>query len=223
MLLRDRRGYSMTFWAVFIGLVMIPALALAIELGRYFYAISEVAKAADAAAVAASAEINQKVFQDTGSLIPTSKTWGNAQSFVTSNTTGLSAKGVHAFVANIQVNGGDNTVRVSVSADLSILFPSVVPRVVVTQTGVAKLRAFTHNQYLNQNSVAAVGCPLIWLGRLYFSHVQRHKVKVSLCNTIPVCYKVAFIDIDFTTVVAGNNRTFCRPASSRDREGHELT
>jgi len=36
MLLRDRRGYSMTFWAVFIGLVMIPALALAIELGRYF-------------------------------------------------------------------------------------------------------------------------------------------------------------------------------------------
>ena len=71
MLWRDRRGYSMTFWAVFIGLVMIPALALAIELGRYFYAISEVAKAADAAAVAASAEINQQVFQDTGSLVPT--------------------------------------------------------------------------------------------------------------------------------------------------------
>lgn len=66
----------MTFWAVFIGLVMIPALALAIELGRYFYAISEVAKAADAAAVAASAEINQQVFQDTGSLVPTSRTWG---------------------------------------------------------------------------------------------------------------------------------------------------
>ena len=63
MLLRDRRGYSMTFWAVFIGLVMIPALALAIELGRYFYAISEVAKAADAAAVAASAEINQQVLR----------------------------------------------------------------------------------------------------------------------------------------------------------------
>ena len=144
MLLRDRRGYSMTFWAVFIGLVMIPALALAIELGRYFYAISEVAKAADAAAVAASAEINQKVFQDTGSLIPTSLTWGNAQSYVTSNTTGLSAKGVHAFVTNIQVNGGDNTVRVDVSADLSILFPSVVPKVLVTQTGVAKLRAFTN-------------------------------------------------------------------------------
>ena len=144
MLWRDRRGYSMTFWAVFIGLVMIPALALAIELGRYFYAISEVAKAADAAAVAASAEINQQVFQNTGSLVSTSKTWGNAQSFVASNTAGLSAKGVHAFVTGIQISGVDNTVRVNVSADLSILFPSVVPKVVVTQTGVAKLRALTH-------------------------------------------------------------------------------
>jgi len=51
---------------------------------------------------------------------------------------------VHAFVTGIQVNGGDNTVRVDVSADLSILFPSVVPKVLVTQTGIAKLRAFTH-------------------------------------------------------------------------------
>ena len=64
---RDQRGYSMTFWAVFIGFVLIPALAFAIELGRYFYAISEVAKAADAAAVAASAEINQRTFQSSGS------------------------------------------------------------------------------------------------------------------------------------------------------------
>lgn len=143
-LLHDRRGYSMTFWAVFIGLVLIPALAFAIELGRYFYAISEVQKAADAAAVAAAAEINQRVFQDTGSLISTSKTWANAQSYVSSNTIGLSAKGVHAFVTGIQVSGGDNTVQVNVSANLSILFPSVVPNVTVTQTGIAKLRAFTH-------------------------------------------------------------------------------
>ena len=143
-LLCDHRGYSMTFWAVFIGLVLIPALALAIELGRYFYAISEVQKAADAAAVAASAEINQRVFQDTGSLNPTSKTWSKAQSYVSSNTSGLSAKGVHAFVPGIQVSGGDNTVQVKVSANLSILFPSVVPNVTVTQTGIAKLRALTH-------------------------------------------------------------------------------
>ena len=57
---------------------------------------------------------------------------------------GLSARGVHAFVTGIQVSGGDNTVGADVSAYLSILFPSVVPKVVVTQSGVAKLRALMH-------------------------------------------------------------------------------
>ena len=141
---RDHRAYSMTFWAVFIGFVLIPTFALAIELGRYFYAISEVAKAADAAAVAASAEINQRTFRDSGSLMPTSKTWGTAQSYVAQNTVGLAAKGVHAYVTGIQVSGGENMVRVNVSANLSILFPSVVPNVTVTQMGIAKLRTFTH-------------------------------------------------------------------------------
>lgn len=144
MFWKDRRGYSMTFWAVFIGFVLIPAMALAIELGRYFYAIAEISKAADAAAVAASAEINERTFENSGALVPTSKTWANAQSYVDLNTIGLSAKGVHAFVTGIQVSGGDNTVQVKVSADLSILFPSVVPRVTATQIGVAKLRVITH-------------------------------------------------------------------------------
>ena len=140
---RDHRAYTMTFWAVFIGFVMVPALALAIELGRYFYAISEVAKAADAAAVAAAAEINQRTFQDSGVLVPTDKTWTNAQDYVSQNTAGLSAKGVHAYVTGIEVSGGENMVRVNVSANLSILFPSIVPDVTVIQTGIANLRAFT--------------------------------------------------------------------------------
>lgn len=143
MLWRDRRGYSMTFWAIFIGLVLIPVMSLAIELGRYFYAIAEVQKAADAAAVAASAEFDQQIFQETGRLVSTSKTWASAQSYVNLNTVGLSAKGVHAFVTGIQLSGQDNTVQVDVSANLSILFPSVVPKLLVTQTGEAKIRALT--------------------------------------------------------------------------------
>lgn len=141
---RDHRAYTMTFWAVFIGFVMVPTPALAIELGRYFYAISEVAKAADAAAVASAAEINQRTFRDSGALVPTNKTWANAQSYVNQNTAGLSAKGVHAYVTGIQVSGSENMVRVTVSANLSILFPSVVPSVVVSEVGIAKLRALTH-------------------------------------------------------------------------------
>ena len=131
-------------YAAQFGLVLVRVLALSIELGRYFYAIAEVQKAADAAAVAASAEIDALVFQRTGNLVPSSKTWTSAQRYVTANTGNLSARGVHAFVSGITVSGGENTVSVSVSANLSILFPSVVPDVTVTRTGIAKLRAMTH-------------------------------------------------------------------------------
>jgi Flp pilus assembly protein TadG len=134
----------MTFWAVFIGLVLIPIFALSIELGRYFYAIAEVQKAADAAALAAAAEFDTQVFQDSGDLVPNSRAWDTAQTYVSANTAGLSAKGVHAFVSDIQMNSDADTVLVSVSADLSVLFPSVVPKEVVTQTEVVKLLALTH-------------------------------------------------------------------------------
>lgn len=57
---KDRRGYFMTFWAIFFGFIMIPIMALGIEPGRYFYARAEIAKAADAASLATAAEINQR-------------------------------------------------------------------------------------------------------------------------------------------------------------------
>jgi len=134
----------MTFWAVFIGLVLIPIFALSIELGRYFYAIAEVQKAADAAALAAVAEFDPQVFQKNGDLVPNSRAWSIAQSYVSANTAGLSAKGVHAFVTDIQMDDGADTVLVRVSADLSVLFPSVVPKVVVTRIGLAKLKMLAH-------------------------------------------------------------------------------
>ena len=69
----------MTFWAVFFGFVMIPIMALGIELGRYYYARAEVAKAADATALAAAAQINQAAFEQSGVLSPTKDTWIQAQ------------------------------------------------------------------------------------------------------------------------------------------------
>jgi hypothetical protein len=126
-MIREKRAYSMTFWAVFFGLVLIPALA----------------KAADAAAVAAAAEINQRVFQDSGDLTSTEKTWANAQTYASRNNSVLSARGIHAYVTGISVDSSVDTVRVTVSADLSLLFPSVVPKVIVHETGIAQVRAFS--------------------------------------------------------------------------------
>ncbi len=143
-ILNDRRGYSLTFWTGFFGIIMIPIMALSIELGRYFYARAEIAKSADAAALAAAAEINQRVFEENGDLQPTSKTWANAQDFASMNNSYLSRYGVNAVVMGISVDAGEDAVLVQVSANLDRLFPSVVPDVVVTESGFAEIRSFTH-------------------------------------------------------------------------------
>jgi Flp pilus assembly protein TadG len=142
-LLKDRRGYSLTFWTIFFGFILIPTMALSIELGRYFYARAEIAKAADAAALAAAAEISQRVFEETGDLQPTSKTWANAQAFARMNSSYLDQYGVHAVVTGISADAGEDTVLVQVSANLERLFPSVVPNMVVIESGFAEIRAFT--------------------------------------------------------------------------------
>jgi Flp pilus assembly protein TadG len=140
----DNRAYSLTFWTVFFGFILVPILALSIELGRYFYARAEVAKAADAAALAAAAEINQRVFEASGDLKPTSSTWVNAQAYASMNDNYLANYGIQAIVTGISVNAGADTVLVHVAADLDRFFPSVVPNVVVTENGEANIRAFTH-------------------------------------------------------------------------------
>ena len=142
-LLKDRQGYSLTFWTIFFGFILIPILALSIELGRYFYARAEIAKAADAAALAAAAEISQRVFEESGDLQPTSKTWANAQAFASMNNSYLAQYGINAVVTGITVNAGEDTVLVQVSANLDRLFPSVVPEVVVAEAGYAEIQAFT--------------------------------------------------------------------------------
>ena len=65
----------MTFWALFIGLVMVPMLALSIEVGRFFIARAQISAAADAAALAAAVEINTRLYQDSGIVaLPSGKT-----------------------------------------------------------------------------------------------------------------------------------------------------
>jgi len=142
-MIRDRRAYQLTFWAIFIGFVMMPIMAMTIELGRFFYARAQISAAADAAALGAAIEINQNTFRTSGNLVPTDKTWSEAQAMVNANTGMLSAQGIHARVTGINVNDAANTVQVSVSCNLSRLFPAVVPDVIVNQTGLAEVGAFT--------------------------------------------------------------------------------
>jgi hypothetical protein len=116
---------------------------LGIKVGRYFFARAEISKAADAAALAAGAEINQSIFEASGDLSPTSKTWANAQAFASMDNNYLAQYGVNAVVTGINIDSGKDTVLVQVSANIDRLFPSVVPNVMVTETGQAQIRPFT--------------------------------------------------------------------------------
>ena len=141
-MLKDKRAYSSAFWALFIGLVVVPVFALAFDVGRYLYARQEIGKAADAAAVAAVVEINQRAFRESGELHPTEATYAWAQHYANMNNDYLGGLGIFPRVTGIQVNDAKDTVYVAVSADISALFPSIVPRVFVEESGTAQVRSF---------------------------------------------------------------------------------
>jgi Flp pilus assembly protein TadG len=141
-MLKDRRAYSSTFWAIFIGFVVVPVFTLAFDVGRYMYARQEIGKAADAAAVAAVVEINQRAFRDSGELHPTGETYARAQSYANMNNNYLGGLKIYPQVTGIQISDAKDTVYVAVSADISALFPSIVPKVLVRETGTAQVRSF---------------------------------------------------------------------------------
>lgn len=141
MLFKNDNAYSMTFWAIFIGTVSVPIIVLAIEISRFYYARAEVAKAADAAALASAIEINYRIFQESGELVPTPNTWIWAQQAASANTMYLGKKGIEAVVSEILVDDSSNTVKISVSANVSALFPSFLPKITITQWAIAEVRA----------------------------------------------------------------------------------
>jgi hypothetical protein len=142
-LLRDRRAYSSTFWALFIGVVVLPLFALGFDVGRYLYARQEIGKAADAAAVAAAAEINQRTFVAKGELHPTSATYAWAQHYANMNNDYLGGLKIYPHITSIRINDAQDTVYVGVGVDISSLFPSIVPEVIVEETGTGQVRSLS--------------------------------------------------------------------------------
>jgi len=55
----------------------------------------------------------------------------------------LAQYGVNAVVTGISADAGEDTVLVQVSANLERLFPSVVPVVIVSESGFAEILAIT--------------------------------------------------------------------------------
>ena len=137
-LIQDRRGYSTLFWAMFLSMVLIPLMAFTLELGRFFYARQAITNAADSAALAAATEIDRNLYRSDGAVALTPSVYSWARQAALSSSSTLDKAGVNPSVGAISVNG--TTVSVVVSANLDLLFPSIVPDITITKFGTAQVR-----------------------------------------------------------------------------------
>ncbi len=138
--LREQRGYSLTWMAAFLAVLLVPLLVPGVEIGRWEHARGEVYKAADLAALAAAQEVDVPFFRDTGEVRLLPSALEVARQYVAANTGYLARNGIAAHVADVGVNQALRQVEVTVAADVSSLFPSWLPRVVIRGRGVAEVR-----------------------------------------------------------------------------------
>ena len=117
---RQRNGYVMVFGTFMIGLILIPALGLAIDVGLMYTAESVMAAAADAAAVAGARALSR------GSDDPTQR--ANAQTTATSYFNANFPSG-YMWSTNLQVNSvaamsatAVRSVTTTASVDLPLIF-----------------------------------------------------------------------------------------------------
>jgi Flp pilus assembly protein TadG len=140
-LIKDKQGYSTLFWALFLATVLVPLMAMTIELGRFFYARQAITNASDSAALAAATEIDRNLYKSNGSVILTPSVYSWAQKAALSSGSTLEKAGVNPMVGNIFIKG--TTVTVVVSANLDLLFPSIVPDITITKYGTAQVKLLT--------------------------------------------------------------------------------
>ena len=140
-LVRDQRGYSLTWWAAFFAFLMLPLLSMAIGIGRYTIAAAEVQEAADLAALAAARDVVVRLFENEGYVwFADQVPYWRAEYYANLNTDYLDAQGIHVQVMYIYADNTNQTVTVRCAADLSPLFPEVFPPVVVEREGIAQIR-----------------------------------------------------------------------------------
>ena len=123
-MLRDRRGFSVTWWSVFCAFVLVPLVVLAIGAGRYATATAEVQEAADLAALAASRDILVRLYENEGYVqFADQVPYWNARKYANSNTHYLDRYDIEVEVMAIDIDEASDTITVRVAADLAPLFP----------------------------------------------------------------------------------------------------
>ncbi len=134
-----RRGYSTLFWIGFLTFCVVPLMALALNLGRFFYARAEMYKCADAAALAAAQDVDVEHYIQTGEARMTYAAYGDAQAYANMNSDYLARYKIHPQVTGVQVDIDKRIVTVDMAATTSELVPLLGP-ITLTGHGVAEAR-----------------------------------------------------------------------------------
>jgi len=100
--------------------------ALILEVGRLVYARGEVAKCADAAALAAASQVDVAEYRDTGRMVFLPDVYAVAQNFAGMNSSYLAGRSIPVTVTQIQIDPTSQVVAVTVAADLSPLLPALL-------------------------------------------------------------------------------------------------
>jgi Flp pilus assembly protein TadG len=138
---RGRQAGQILVMLPFIASMLLLVLAAGIVLGRIAMANADIQRAADAAALAAAANIDVPVWRDQGRLAYTASAYSAAQSQASANASYLRAQGIPVSVTQLWLDPGRQRAYVSVSADIQSLLPSFLPYSGSTaRTGVAQTR-----------------------------------------------------------------------------------
>lgn len=138
--LRSRQAVTALMWTVFYTFCLVPLLVLGFGVGRYFYARAEINKAADGAALAAAQEADVVEYLNTKQIVLLPSAYTLAQQYAGFNSDYLVDKDIYPAVTAIRVDQNAKTVYVSLEADASNLFPSLLRGIRVRGEGTAQVR-----------------------------------------------------------------------------------
>ncbi|MBI5290253.1 MAG: hypothetical protein HY872_00045 [Chloroflexi bacterium] len=139
-MLSSRRAYSTLWWVGYYTFCLLPLVVLAMGIGRYFYARAEMFKSADGAALAAAQEVDVPTYLSTKQIVLLPSAYGVAQAYAAYNSDYLTGRRIYPRVTTIRVDQVVKKVYVSLQADASSLFPSILRGVVVNGEGEAEAR-----------------------------------------------------------------------------------
>ena len=136
----DDCGFVLVWWALLLGLVAVPLLAVATDGLRYLKAAGDVQIAADAAAEAAVREVDIPYFVETGLIRFSGNESALAFDYANANAAFLQTNQITVEIVAIEVDDSNRTVQVTARADVSRFLPRFAPQILIERTGLAQVQ-----------------------------------------------------------------------------------